>query len=210
MLNPLRRASWVLATWSVALLAGAAGAAAQQSKPSLAGTWKLNAEKTAAEKLDQSPDPSVRQGYRSGGRPRVGTGITGGAETPARPSGSESGGRANLGPLGLYARPLPELVIVQTDSSITISDPRGTPRVYYLDGRKETEPLLGSDAMEVSAKWKDGKLTTERKLGSFGNVRAVYSVDTRSGVLIVDVRLSSPQLVPPLTLRWIYDPVLGS
>jgi hypothetical protein len=211
MLNLVRVAPWLLASLGVGLWGGAEGA--QPNQPNLAGTWKLNAEKTAAERPDQSADPSIRQGYSRGGRPRVGTGVTSGGDmTGGRPSGGTDvgGARANLGPLGLYARPLPELVIVQTDLSITISDPRGTPRTYRTDGRKESEPLPGADVMETVARWKDDKLTTERKLGSFGSVREVYWLDARSHVLIVEVRLSGPQLVAPLEMRRIYDLAPGS
>ncbi len=211
MPNPLQRSGWALGTLAVGFLLGVPGAAAQKTQQSLAGTWKLNAEKTEAERPDRSADPSVRQGYSRGGRPRVGTGVTdvsGGSGASGRMGGDAA--RGNLGPLGLYVRPLPELFIVQTDSSITISDPRGTPRAYYLDGRKESEPLPGTDALEIVAKWKDGKLTTERKLGSFGSVRQVYSIDARSRVLVVDVKLSGPQLTQPMEMRWIYDPAPGS
>ncbi|HEV8599063.1 MAG TPA: hypothetical protein VGQ69_06855 [Gemmatimonadales bacterium] len=191
----------------------APGAAAQKAQPSLAGTWKWNSEKTAAEQLDQSADPTVRGGYRSGGRPRVGTGVTdvsGGSAASGRMGGDAGAARGNLGPLGLYARPLPELVIVQTDSSITISDPRGTPRTYRPDGRKEVEPLLGSESLEIVTKWKDAKLTTERRLGSLGVVRQVLWLDARANVLIIETRLSGPQLTQPVELRWIYDPAPGS
>lgn len=213
MLHPIRRAGWALATLGIGLLVGAAGPPGQKNKPTLAGTWKLNAEKTAAEQSAQPGDPTVREGYRPGGRPRVGTGMTGGGSARPGGGGGESGGgagRANLGPLGLYARPLPELVVVQTDSSITISDPRGTPRTYRTDGRKEIEPLLGADSLEIVAKWKDGKLTTERKLGSFGSVREVYWIDSDSHALVLEVRLSGPGITPPLAMRRIYDAAPGS
>lgn len=115
-----------------------------------------------------------------------------------------------MGPLGMYVRPLPQLIIVQTDSTITISDPSGTPRTYRTDGRKVFEPMPGSDSLEIVAKLKDGKLTTERKLGSLGTLREVYSIDKDSHELIVDVKLSSPSLVPPLEMRRVYDPAPGS
>ena len=110
-----------------------------------------------------------------------------------------------MGPLGPYSRALPELVIEQTDSSFTITDPRGTPRTYRTDGRKELQPVLGADSLEVVAKWKDGKLTTDRKLGGLGSIRTVYSFDAAGKVLLVDQKLSGPQIVPPLELHWVYD-----
>jgi hypothetical protein len=95
-------------------------------------------------------------------------------------------------------------VIVQSDSTITISDPSGRPRSYYLDGRKELEPLLGADSLEVQARWKGGKLTTERKLGRLGSVREVYFLDSADN-LILEVRLTAPQLTQPLEQRRFYS-----
>ena len=202
---PPRRntAPWTVIAMGLGLLTAAA--LPGQGKPSsLAGTWKFSPEKTRALAERRISDaPVFTRDDRPRGRSPAST------ATGATPSGGAGAG-SNLGPLGLYARPLPGLVIEQTDSSVTITDPRGTPRVYRTDGHKEIEPLLGADSLEIVAKWKDGKLTTERRLGSFGIVRQVYSLDARSHVLIVEVKLSGPQLVPPMEMQWIYDPAPGS
>ncbi|HEV8151022.1 MAG TPA: hypothetical protein VGP61_12620 [Gemmatimonadales bacterium] len=199
--HPIRAA---LASVVLASLSLAATGASQGKSVTLAGSWSFDPEKTMAEAKTQPPDPKSREGYASGGRPRVGTGVTEprGGQT-GRAAGEGSGARAELGPLSLYARPLPELVIVQSDSTITISDPSGRPRSYYLDGRKELEPLLGADSLEVQARWKGGKLTTERKLGRLGSVREVYSLDSADN-LILEVRLTAPQLTQPLEQRRFY------
>jgi hypothetical protein len=188
-------------------LVAAAALQGQEAKGSLAGTWKFNAEKTreaAARRPSDTPVFSRDDGLRSSAANNRSRSAGAGS------SASAGGGRADLGPLGLYARPLPELVITQSDSGFTISDPRGTPRTYRSDGRKEIEPLLGADSLQITARWKDGKLTTERRLGSFGVIKEVYSLDPDSHVLLVDVKLSAPQLVPPLELHWIYDLAPGS
>ena len=125
--------------------------------------------------------------------------------------GGSAAGRANLGSLGAlgaYARPQQELVIVQTDSTISISDPRGTPRTYRPGGQKAVEPLLGVDSLEVVARWKGGKLTTERKFGQLGSIREVYSIDSDN--LIVEVRVTAPQLAQPLDMQRIYARAPGS
>jgi hypothetical protein len=206
---PPRRhpARWAAIAAGITLLT-AAILPGQAKTSSLAGTWKFNLEKTrelAGKRISDAPAFSREDGLRNSGANGRTTRNAGGGTPSSSGGGGSSGGRANLGPLGLYAQPLPELVIVQTDSSVTISDPRGDPRVYRLDGHKAVEPLLGADSLEIVAKWKDGKLTTERKLGSFGTVREVYSIDAAAHALIVDVKLSGPELAPPVELHWIYD-----
>ena len=195
------------------LLLGALGPR-QGKTVNLAGTWKLDLEKTAEEQKGEPADPRSKQGYNSGaGRPRVGTGVTeprGGGGMGGAP-GASAAGRANLaslGALGAYARPQQELVIVQTDSTISISDPRGTPRSYRPNGAKEIEPLLGVDSLEVVARWKGGKLTTERKFGQLGSIREVYAIDSDN--VMVEVRVSAPQLPQPLDLRRVYARATGS
>ena len=186
-----------------------AGVRAQGSAESLAGTWKFSSTKTreaASKRMSSAPAFTRDDGLRnSGANNRSRSPGAGGGESGGGSGGTGGGARAELGPLALYARPLPELVIVQTDSTFTISDPRGTSRIYFSDGRRQREPLLAADSLEIVAKWKDGKLTTERKLGSFGVIKEVYSLDTTNQLLLVDVKLSAPQLVPPLEEHWIYE-----
>ena len=210
---PPRRhpARWAAIAAGIMLLT-AASLPGQAKPTSLAGSWKFNLEKTrelAGRRISDAPVFSRDDGLRNSGANGRTTRNTGGGTPSSSGGAGSSGGRANLGPLGLYARPLPDLVIVQTDSSVIISDPRGDPRVYRLDGHKQIEALLGADSLEIVAKWKDGKLTTERKLGSFGTVREVYWIDAGSHALIVDVKLSGPELVPPVELHWIYDAAPG-
>ncbi|HEV8613457.1 MAG TPA: hypothetical protein VGQ73_08090 [Gemmatimonadales bacterium] len=203
--NPIGPA---LASVVLASLSIAAAGSSQGNAVSLTGSWRFDPEKTMAEEKGQPPDPKTREGYASGGRPRVGTGVTeprGGGQTGGgRTAGEGAGGRVELGPLNIYARPLPELVVMQSDSTITISDPSGRPRSYHLNGRKEVEALLGTDSLEIQARWKGGKLTTERKLGRFGSVREVYSLDSHDN-LILEVRLTAPQLTQPMEQRRFYS-----
>ena len=197
-------------------LVAAAGLSAQSKNPSLAGTWKFDPEKTReaeAKPLSEAGTKGSETGMHtksrtaSGGAARGGT--QGGGDNPAAGGAggrgeSGGGGRGNLGPLGLYARPLPMLTIEQTDTSVTISDPRGTPRTYRTDGHKSLEPLLGADSLEIVARWKDGKLTTERRLGSFGTIRETYRLDAEAHQLIVDVKLTGSQGDAPLEMHRIY------
>ena len=197
-------------------LVAVSGLEAQSKNPSLAGTWKYDAAKTKeAETKPVSDAASSRDegGMRRSnpsGRARGSGGMGGGGSSPGGAEAAGGGGTDRMqGPLGMYARPLPELIIEQTDTSVSISDVRGTPRVYRTDGKKQTELLLGSDTLEVTAKWKDGKLTTERKLGSYGTIRETYRVDPEAHQLIIDVKLSGGQGGSPIELRRIYVAATG-
>jgi hypothetical protein len=198
---------------------------AQEKPATLAGSWKFNPDRTAEQVVKGvgSDKVSERETMGGGGRIHVGAGgvagagAAGGGGGDSRRGGGGGGeaagggagfGRA-AGPLGMYSRPIRELKIEQTDSTISLSDPRGTPRVYYLDGRKDIQPLLGGENMEIVAKWKDGKLTVERKVG-FDSVKEVYSVDSKTHELQVQVRIASPKLDKPVDSRRIYDPAEGS
>jgi len=199
-------------------LFAAAGLQAQNKNPTLAGTWKFDPARTKEAEAKPMSDAGASRGDEGGmrrsnpaGRPRAsGGGGSGGAGGGAAAGGGEGGGGGGMGggrmqgPLGMYARPLPELVIEQTDTTVSISDVRGTPRVYKTDGKKSTEPLLGADTLEVTAKWKDGKLTTERKLGSYGTIRETYHVDLDTHQLIIDVKLTGGQGGAPIEMRRIY------
>jgi len=194
--------------------AGAATPAAGQTV-SLAGTWKLNAKESdnANLKLQEliEKGPTVVSGMRSGGgRPRAGAGgldrPESGSSGAAAPSAS---GAAALrsGPFGRVMRPSPQIIVVQTDSSIVISDDTGLPLVLYLDGRKVQEPMPGAESMVTTAKWKDGKLTVERKMGSTGSIREIFIMDPAKHRLTVDAKLTSAQLQGSLEIRRVYDAV---
>ena len=124
-------------------------------------------------------------------------------------SGGGGGGATDMGPLMLYMRPLPQLIIAQTDSNVTISDPSGTPRRLRTDGRKVTEEMLNGEQLEMTAKWKNGRLQVERKLGSFGTFKEAYSIDPATRQLIVEVAVSSLRFPRGIVMRRVYDPPAG-
>ncbi|HEV8355176.1 MAG TPA: hypothetical protein VGQ17_00235 [Gemmatimonadales bacterium] len=211
----------------LSLCAGLLGLGALSSQnlqnPSLAGTWKLNAEKSdrpeeAMREAARPEDPAnPGKGFSSGGgRPRVGrsgaaAGSSGGADAGAMGGGRAggSGGGAGMAPLMLYVRPLPQLLVEQTDSTLTLSDPTGTPRTFHPDGRKVTEPMLNEEQLELTAKWKSAKLVVERKLGTIGTIKETYLIDPAARQLIVLVNVSSPRLLRAVELRRVYDPAGG-
>ncbi len=232
MRQPTRGVGPALFSFGLGLFAFAAIGAAPAQNPSLAGSWKLNEEKS------DRPEDKLREASKGDnlpalpeGRTRAGRGGVGGAGRTAPSAGGSGdpttgggagaaagrgargegggGGRANLGPLMLYIRPLAQLVVDQNDSTITISDPSGTPRTYRADGRKVTEDMLNGEQLEITAKWKGGKLQIERKLGSLGTLKESYSMDPASKQLVVDVSVSGAQLPRTVDLHRVYDPAGG-
>ncbi len=181
-----------LLTLTLTLGAGVASFA-QTKDGTLGGTWKYSAEKSAAEREGKPRDPTVSRGlFRD---PSLGS------PTGVRVSDSD----ADLGPLALYARPLPEVVIVQTDSTVSISDQAGQARVYRLDGSKESVPVIGADPIEITARLRGGKLTTERKFGKMGSIREVYSLRDEGNEMLIEVRITTPSLMEPKTQSRVYS-----
>ena len=183
-----------------ALLLGGAvtHAAAQRPAASLAGVWRLNPDKS------QEMNPQAVGSYQGvlGHR-----GTLGGA---GRTGGIPSGGRQEPLPdpavLLSLMRPIPELRIQQSDSSIAISDASGQFATYPLDGRKYREPQLVGEDIEIVAKWKDRKLTIERKLPSLGTIRESYALDPATGELVLEMKVSGSRLPRGIEMRRVYQP----
>jgi hypothetical protein len=202
----------------VGVLAVSAGTTpfASAQTVSFAGTWRLNAAESdkPAEKLKEatSAAPKVKEGYGST-KDRVGAGRVAG--DPDAGGGMKSGGEGRSGggggtslpglDFGRIMRPAAILTIAQNDTVLTIEDDRGLPQILYLDGRKFEEPTAGAELKQTIAKWKDGKLTVERKLGGSGSIREVYTLDPEKHRLIVDAKLTSPELGKTLEIRRVYD-----
>lgn len=181
------------------LLAGAVTrVAAQRPAASLAGVWRLNPEKS------QEMNPQAVGSYQGvlGHR-----GTLGGA---GRTGGIPSGGRQEPLPdpavLLSLMRPIPQLRIQQSDSTVAISDASGQFATYPLDGRKFREPQLIGEDIEIVAKWKDRKLTIERKLPSLGTIRESYALDPATGELVLEVKVSGSRLPRGIEMRRVYQP----
>jgi hypothetical protein len=178
--------------------------------PSLAGTWKLNAEASdnPAEKLKEatSAAPKVKEGYGST-RNRVGAGRIAGEPGGDRDAAAGGGGGASLPGVdfGRVMHPAAQITIEQNDSVLSIRDDRGLPQIIYLDGRKFEEPTGGAEPKQTTSKWKDGKLTVDRKLGSLGSIREIFSLLAEKHQLVVEAKLTSPQLGKTVEIRRVYD-----
>jgi hypothetical protein len=182
------------------LLAGTVSrGAAQRPTVSLAGVWRLNPEKS------REMNPQAVGSYRGTWVGQRGT--LGGA---GRTGGIPSGGRPEPLPdpavLLSLIRPIPQLRIQQTDSTVAIGDASGQFATYPTDGRKFREPQLIGEDIEIVAKWKDNRLTLERKLPSLGTIRESYGLDRTTGELVLEVKVTGSRLPRGIEMRRVYQP----
>ncbi|HEU5218013.1 MAG TPA: hypothetical protein VFU23_05105 [Gemmatimonadales bacterium] len=179
----------------------AAGPLHSQAAPAtpLTGLWKLNAE------LSDKLDDKLREAMRPGAYYGPGHG--------ARPGGGGPGGhRRERGTedreVGSMIQPVLQILIRQTDTAVAISDAGGQMQSFPTDGRKMKEATLSGGELETSARWKDNRLTIERKQDKVGTVKETYSIDPASGKLILQIKLSGSGLLRSLELRRVYDPAV--
>jgi hypothetical protein len=169
----------------------------------IAGLWRFNAERSA--QGDRKPDedrPSLGPG-EAGREPGGFPGGGGGRGGPRRSRGGPGyGDPAQIMP---SLRPILQLLIRQDDSTVAISDAAGQMEVFRTDGRKVMETLLNGDESETVAKWKDGVLSIERKLGKSGMLKESYRIDSLSMMLVVEVKASGSRLPRKIELRRVYD-----
>ena len=181
------------------LVSGAlSGVAAQRPGPSLAGVWRLNPDKS------QEMNPQSVGSYQ---------GVLGQRSTlggAGRTGGIPSGGRQEPLPdptvLLSLIRPIPQLRIQQSDSTIGIGDASGQFATYPTDGRKFREPQLIGEDIEIVARWKDRKLTIERKLPSLGTIRETYALDPATGELVLEMKVTGSRLPRGIEMRRVYQP----
>jgi hypothetical protein len=178
---------------SMGLLTAAVPPSQAGPPASIAGLWKLNVEQS--ERLEDR---------MRGGRDREGgeEGFPGGGYPRGGPRGG--GGR---GPRA--AHPLLQVLIEATDSTVSISDAGGQMQAFRIDGHKIKETQLDGSELETTAKWKDGKLTIERKLQDAGTIKQSYWIDPVSRKLMLTVHLSGSRLPRAIDIRRVYDPATG-
>jgi hypothetical protein len=175
--------------------------------PQLSGTWEINLTKSQEQR---------RQGYggypggmgrgpggRGGGFPGRGRG-GGGGEPPNEefPDLSRNGGDRGMREL---LRPKQRLEITQTDSAITVKDDAGWVRDLVPDGRKVREEQSQGGPAEVESEWKGEKLVSHRKLDEGAEVKETFTLDKKTGELVVDLEVKSKRLPRPVTMKRIYE-----
>ncbi len=177
MISEVTTMRHLLAGLGLFVLAAGGVAPATAQTVSLAGTWKLNTTES------DNPNEKLQDALEK--RPTVVSGMREGS--------------------GRVMRPSPQIIVLQTDTAIVISDEASLPVILYLDGRKVEEPMPGAETMVTTAKWKDAKPTVERKLGGSGSIREVFTMDAAKKRLIVEAKLTSGQLQGTIQIRRVYD-----
>ncbi len=176
--------------------------------PRLQGTWLLNLEKSDSERQQ------FGRGYGGGGGPGgrgPGGGGGGGRGRGERPPEDVVEGfpMAGLGGgdrgLTEVLRPKQRFEIVQTDSMISVRDDAGWERELLPDQGKMREELGQGGPAEVETKWKGDKLVTTRKLDRGGEVEEAFSLDEKTGQLVVQFHFKTPRMSRAIGARRIYD-----
>jgi hypothetical protein len=179
------------ATVPLCLLAVISGASAQKPRPVLTGSWRLDSVRTEQPRY-----------VGSTGLQRTDLGTRGMFDAPVRGREAPLDAEALMRAL----RPVLQLRIQQTDSTVSLSDGTGELATYRTDGRKVREPQLVGGDIEISARWKDQQLTIERKVPELATIRETYYLDPGTMQLIVAVRLSGSKLPRDIEVRRVYDP----
>ncbi len=151
---------------------------AASSHPNISGHWKLNKEQ--GDSKTGSGEHQWGSGDRGGG---MGRGMSGGGWGGHRGmSGPGGSGR----PGGMGRGGLDELNILQSDSTVTITDKNGRDRVLYTDGRLVHVAADSGMTMDMRAYWNgDAELVVEHINPERGSMKELYSVSTDGSKLTV-------------------------
>jgi hypothetical protein len=102
--------------------------------------------------------------------------------------------------------PAENIVILQDDSTVTISFDAAPPLTVFTDGRKEHRAWRDRDGVKVRARWDDGALRIERELESQVEIVETYRRD--GDVLTITSVVEGP-ILRRIELRRVYDRVQG-
>lgn len=194
--------------------------AAAQEKPTVAGSWTLNADRSdnARQRLASAmgsgggggggaavSSGGQSGGGRSGGR-RGGGGGGGGADTATAARAPRGGGRGSPVAMALLQGPA-ELVIEFGESKVTLNRGGPTPLEVPTDGKSLKIGYPGAE-VEFKAKWNGQKLELETKLQAGPRVIETYELDKKDpSVMTVDVRFTQPGPTSNVNVRLkrVYD-----
>jgi hypothetical protein len=166
---------------------------------SFAGTWVYNPDDS-----DQPGRYGMEGGRASiGGRGGFGGGGRGGFGGGGRGGfggGGGGGGRGGAGREGgggedrdatdsLLRRPPGRLVILQTDSSLTISPREDITYTLFFDGRDVTVTDSVGRSWSVNGRWHSKRFEVRRRLRSGANMTESYEIKKNGARLVVHIKL---------------------
>jgi hypothetical protein len=186
-------------------------------RPSLAGSWVLNAEESE-EPVEQLADGRGGGGGRTpaGGRGRTGGGGRGGMGGGGRGGmgrGDDTGGmQERAAQIRAVIQSLTEgrrrIALKQSDSTVLLTYGDGTPIESLTDGKEREKAVGGMGRIKVKAEWQDGWLIVERKLEGGIKVREEFMRAPDSPRLITTTIITG--LPRDLKFRSVYDRSSGS
>lgn len=166
--------------------------AAAQDKADFAGQWALNRELSQFPReigfgVDWlSPAGLGQESTSSGGRGRRGSGGGGTGAFSARPESADDAKRVQQ-LTAEVRKPSASLTIVETQTSVTITDDRGQSRTFHPDGKRETLQLDGVP-VGVTAKREPGRLAVVYSVEHERELRYNYSRIASPPQLVVEVQ----------------------
>ena len=173
------------------------GAPAPQATPagvSFAGTWVYNPDDS-----DQPGRYGMREcgGGSMGGRGGFGGGRGGGGFGGGRGFGGSRGGDASQGEDrdaadSLLRQPAGRLVILQTDSSVTISPRDAVSYTLFYDWRDVTMTDPTGRSLSLNGRWHGKQFEVRRALRNGAELTESYEVKKNGQRLVVHVRLRRP------------------
>jgi hypothetical protein len=129
-------------------------------------------------------------------------------------TGAAARGRRRFGPspkeqrqiellLGM-AQPVRAFTLVQTDSTLTVTNDDGFSYTVFLDGRKTVMPLTDSVSVEAKAKWDDGALVIEYKPTGGGQLTEKYYLADSRRYLRLEVAVEVKAMFRPFWRARMY------
>lgn len=169
----------------------------------IAGLWRYSAE------ASETVDDARPQGAPGGGFPGGSGGPRGGMGGGPRSRGGIGSPESSALLMG-FLRPVLQILIRQDDSTVTVSDASGQMQTVRTDGRKVKEYSLSGEAIETTARWKESRLSIERKFSNAGSVKESYYIDPITQRLVIEVRVSGAAFPRAIEMRRVYDLAKGS
>jgi hypothetical protein len=173
--------------------------ASADQTPNLAGTWKLNTDKS------DNPRQKMQEAMANAGGGQSGGGYR------------QRGGGGQAGPRGNMMDEFTQLTIVQNGSDIKITGVSGrTLAVLPADKNANSNSGSNSNSDANSADqpaptppavhWQDNQLIAEMEGRRGGKTTRTYELSPDGKELYVTTRMENPRFSQPVTFRFVYDP----
>jgi hypothetical protein len=187
------------------LLSPRPSTASADQTPNLAGTWKLNKDKS------DNPRQKMQEAMASAGGGQSGGGYGQGGGYRQRGGGGQAGPRGNM------MDEFTQLTIVQNGSDIKITGVSGrTLAVLPADTNANSNSGSNSNSDTNSADqpapppptvhWQDNQLIAEMEGRRGGKTTRTYELSPDGKELYVTTRMENPRFSQPVTFRFVYDP----